>query len=151
LPNSNQARELLLILGGNMAQELDHHVLMEIAAAVGMAPVDLQEWSADLPEHIARNFGDDPYLLAAVFSSLNQRNLGPFTESYCQSVRRWGERPGIMAAVLSLAATMENKQAVGAALKVLNRGMDGEHYAWQYAALADLLDTLERRHQRLEK
>ncbi len=151
LPRSDQPQALLRIIGTNDFPGADHHVLMETAIAAGMAPPELQALAADVPGHVARNFGDDPYLVAAAFCSLNQRSLAAFVRSFCLDFRGKGGRPETIAQVMSLTAAMGDKESLGTALEVLSRGANGEHHAWQYVALAGLLDALERRRQPLDR
>ncbi len=141
----NNQPELAALLA-NMAEDPDPHVRLQLAYTLG-------EWndarSGDALGRLATTGDADRYLLAAVISSVSPGNIGAvlaavrddhsgtprenqLLEQLLQTALGYGDR-GSLIAVLSAISTFENEAPA----------------AWQYAALADTLESLERSGQSL--
>jgi putative membrane-bound dehydrogenase-like protein len=107
-----------------------------------------------LPASLARMlYGsvDDPYVTAAVFSSLGKHNLAEFAEQTVQ----WGRNDGLLSErmrdLLATAAGIDNGSALPNVLEVVTIPNAGAFKRWQFAAVTGALTSLERQGKRWEK
>jgi putative membrane-bound dehydrogenase-like protein len=93
---------------------------------------------------------DDPYLLAAVASSVNKKNLDRVLLGVLRSGRGAAPPAPVISRLLLLATAMGQKQAMATLLAaVAAPDKEGMYAPWQYAALAGLLDSLDQRNTSL--
>lgn len=112
----------------------DPHVQMQLAYTLGAWKPGLAGrslwWLADCHR-------DDPYLLAAVFSSINEANIGDVLILLA---------PGCQPpdGLVRLAAALGNADIVGDLLRRVCTG-EKKSFSWQSVALAEVLDALRAR------
>jgi putative membrane-bound dehydrogenase-like protein len=125
--------------------EDDPHVRLQLACTLG-------EW--DDPRagqglaELALTYPNDRYLLAAVLSSVNRRNLAPMLVAVLRGKHRAvGEQPpaALVENLLRLATALGDRGATVSLLEAVAAPENGRHAAWQFAALAGLLDALAQR------
>ena len=92
---------------------------------------------------------DDVYLKAAALSSVRADNLPAILRSAARAVAAKPAPEHIVRDLLGLAVAFGDKQSLALWLKEVAAPREGRYAAWQLAALAGLLDTLERRGQTL--
>src|SRR5207244_5699228 len=101
--------------------------------------------AAELLGKMAVAAADDPYLLAAVMSSVNRDNLDAVTKA----VMSGGKAPPRLIGVL-LSVVVGYGRSGAALLDLFAKPEAGRFAPWQLAAVADLLDSLEQRGQTLD-
>jgi putative heme-binding domain-containing protein len=121
----------------------DAQVRLQLAFSLG-------EWrdarAARALAALARKHGDDPYLAAAVLSSLNGDNVGEVVNE----VLAGAAPPEAFARqLLGVAVAVGERTALPKVLARICAPREGAYDAWQFAALAGLLDALQRRKQAL--
>src|SRR5262249_7610786 len=97
----------------------DHpQVRLQLAYTVGEMPTS-RRWTEALA-WLATKFGDDPCLLAAVFSSLSDKSFAYFTRVVSQDNGfAWRNKEKLLRPVLKLAIAWRNHEALGIALREL--------------------------------
>lgn len=91
---------------------------------------------------------DDLYFTAAVLSSVTDANLSPMLRSLMGTGK--APPPNLLEKLLDVALASSNADATATLLGAVTRSEGGTYQTWQLAALAALLDTLERRESSLE-
>ncbi|HKB41809.1 MAG TPA: PVC-type heme-binding CxxCH protein, partial [Gemmataceae bacterium] len=127
-----------------LVSDADPQVRMQLAYTLG-------EW--DDPK-AGRALGElavrdqrDPYLMAAITSSISKKNLDPVLVT----VLRTGEGAsvaGLIERLLNLATAMGHGHATVTLLKALEPAKD-DYADWQFRALGTLLDSLDQRNSSL--
>ncbi len=135
----NDHPELLDILV-ELIHDDDAKVRMQLAYSLG-------EWQGVPVEKalgkLAIRDGNDPYMAAAIISSVNSDNLSGVLRSLMAERANTKNGDGLLGRLLVLAVAFDNSKAVTEALEtVLNHG--GSR-VWQYRTVADLFDALDRR------
>ena len=100
-----------------------------------------------LAEMVPRQ-GQDPYLTAAVLSSLNGQNLASFSESV---FARDQPPEHLMRPLLGTAAGMNDGRDLATILKQVTNHKKGTYAAWQLAAFSGVLESLESRGKSFSK
>ncbi len=93
----------------------------------------------------------DAYLKAAVLSSVRADNLPVILRSVAGAGAAKPALEHIVRDLLGLAVAFGDKQSLALGLKEVTTPHEGHYGAWQLAALAGLLDALERRGQTLDQ
>lgn len=93
---------------------------------------------------LVRLNSDDPWLTAAVLSSLNQRNLHEFAARMSQAFGTDGPPPAVMRGVLATAAGIDSGVSLRKLLEAIIPANAAAFRPWQLAAVAGALDSLER-------
>jgi putative membrane-bound dehydrogenase-like protein len=93
---------------------------------------------------LASENADDPYLVAAVLSSVGSANVAGVA---AEVLKRKSPPVAVVQKLLALAAALGDKEATATALAQVTTADGGRFTAWQFAALAGILDALERRKQ----
>ncbi|HLJ92515.1 MAG TPA: PVC-type heme-binding CxxCH protein [Gemmataceae bacterium] len=131
-----------------LLKDADPHVRMQLAYTLG-------EW--DNPQagavlgQLAREVADDRYLSAAVLSSVNKKNLGPLLRTVFTGGQS-GSPPALLTEnLLRLASVLGDSATFAMMLQKVSSPENGRHAAWQFAALAGLLDALGQRNSSLVK
>lgn len=98
--------------------------------------------------NIALGDPDDPYMLAAVFSSVNKDNFGGFAQ---QVMGVASKKPGnaLMGKLVQLGVALGEEQGMAALLAAIARPARDGFAPGQYAALGAFLDALDQRGQTL--
>ncbi|HEY1378654.1 MAG TPA: PVC-type heme-binding CxxCH protein [Gemmataceae bacterium] len=121
-----------------LVNDADAQVRLQLALALGDRH-DPRAGTA-LAELAARAVGD-PYLTAAVLSSVNKDNLRGVT----LAIVKHGRDAALIAELLRQADAFGDARTTADLLAEVTRPADGRYAAWQFAALAGLLDGLDRR------
>jgi len=132
----SELREALL----KRVDDTDAKVRMQLAYSLG-------EWSgkavATALGRLAFADGADPFMAAAIISSVNTENLEGVLFSLLNERNKNGRGGELLGPLLDLAVAYNNREATIRALGgVLTKGTDLE---WQYGAVANLLDAIDRR------
>lgn len=94
---------------------------------------------------IAIKHRDNPYLTAAVLSSVTPQNLAGVTKRVL-AVTTPAEPPAeLLEQLVGLASAYDDDVTLAAALQRIGQPHEGKYAAWQLTALAGLLDALDRR------
>ncbi|MEX2285786.1 MAG: PVC-type heme-binding CxxCH protein, partial [Planctomycetaceae bacterium] len=126
-----------------LLDDRDPHVRLQLACSLG-------EWSN--PEasralgKLALDHSDDRYIMAAVISSTNAGNVAAVLAAAASTTAPTSsEDNALLARMLSLAAAVGNQDVLQQVFTHIAKPRDGRGPLWQYTALADVLDALERR------
>ncbi len=126
----------------------DPQVQLQLACTLG-------EW--DDPQagqalgQLGLRHGGDPYLLAAVMSSVTKKNLDAVLLTVLAGDRLSPPPAALTENLLRLATALGNTKTLASLLVKVATPGDGEYATWQFAALAGLLDTLDQRNSSLAK
>jgi putative membrane-bound dehydrogenase-like protein len=88
---------------------------------------------------------DEPYLIAAIMSSLTSANLPAVV---MEAVKPDGHRTPsghVLEPLTTMVIAVDDPAAVGPLVRAIATPKDGQYQAWQLAALRTLLDALDRR------
>ncbi|MBI1915191.1 MAG: neutral/alkaline non-lysosomal ceramidase N-terminal domain-containing protein [Planctomycetes bacterium] len=129
------------------AKDADAAVRMQVAYTLGecndvRAPKALAV--------LAARHHDDPYLLSAVFSSVNARNVGAILSAALEETADVTVREKVVRPLLGLTASLGDGKSLPRVIKEISTPRAGRFAAWQMAALADVLDALQSRRQKLD-
>jgi putative membrane-bound dehydrogenase-like protein len=98
---------------------------------------------------LALKHADDPHLVAAVLSSVNKENLA---EVLAVVFAAPTPSASLLRPLLEVAMALGEKQALARVVaRITTADAKGSFAAWQMTALAELLDTMTRRKELLEK
>lgn len=131
-----------------LARDQDHFVRLQLSYSLG-------EWSdrraGETLGQMAVADIDDPYLLAAIISSVGRPQLEGAVNAVLAATKDKQRPAELLQKLLTLATSFENDQALVPLLAALGAAHDGGFAEWQVTALAGLLDTLDRRNSSLVK
>jgi putative membrane-bound dehydrogenase-like protein len=132
----SELREALL----KRVDDTDAKVRMQLAYSLG-------EWSGEAVAtalgRLAFADGGDPFMAAAIISSVNTENLDGVLFSLLDERTKKSRGGELLSPLLDLAVAYDNREATIRALDaVLTKGTDLE---WRYGAVANLLDAIDRR------
>ncbi len=99
---------------------------------------------------LALRHADDPYLLAAVLSSLHRENVGAVLRGVLADARAEPPAP-LMERLLGVAAALGDEKALPEILRDVTTPRQGRFARWQLAGLTGILDALDRRGQSPDK
>src|SRR5205807_2435892 len=93
---------------------------------------------------LALRAADDPYVLAAVLSSVNAGNLPDVVRSVLAG---GGSTPpaGVVQRLLAVGTALGGRDVLPSLLRPVTTPRDGHFAAWQYAALTGVFDALAGR------
>jgi len=100
---------------------------------------------------LAVQVAGDRYLTAAVLSSVNKKNLEQVLLAALKEAGDGAPPAGLVENLLRLADALGDAQATVTLLDAVAKPEKGEYAAWQFAALASLLDSLDQRNSSLER
>jgi len=123
-----------------LADDKDAKVRMQLAYSLG-------DWKGKKVEaalgRLAFSDGSDPYMAAAILSSVNAGNLSGVLASLLAEREKAGRGGDLIGSLLALAVAYDNREAVTASLDAALKS--GGDRAWQYVTVAGLLDALDAR------
>jgi putative membrane-bound dehydrogenase-like protein len=93
----------------------------------------------------------DPYMLAAVLSSVTKDNLEPMLLTVLAESKTKAPPAKLLDSLLRMATAMGNKEATVSLLRAVGTPEKGKYAPWQFSALAGFLDTLDRGNSSLTK
>lgn len=124
-----------------LAHDADAKVRLQVACSLG-------QWQdpriGEALVRLALNDPQDAYINAGVMSSLNKTNIAEALATAI-AARADGEQTDDMTGrLLALAVDLKHHEAIATAVQEVSKNRDGKFAAWQFAAVADLLDALAR-------
>jgi putative membrane-bound dehydrogenase-like protein len=131
-----------------LAEDDDPQVRMQLAYTLG-------EW--DAPEagqvlgQLAVRDVDDPFITAAALSSVNKKNLDRVLLAVLESSKKGAPPAILMENLLRMANALNHDKAMITLLKAVSAPEKDDYAAWQFTALAGLLDSLDQRNTSLVK
>lgn len=118
------------------------HVRLQVASALGaMKTSD----SAAVLARLVRQDAGNPYIVAAVFSSVNQQNLSEFSKALLSESAGKELPPSLVVPLVSTAMGVGDLGPVKSALQAVLPRDQQPPTVWQWNALAQLMDTLAKR------
>ena len=121
-----------------LAGDSDAQVRLQVAYTLGM-------WNSEKGGEplamLVKSHGADPFLLAAVVSSLHKGNFRAFVER--PEVADLLETP-LLSQMIATAVGLGDEPVMNALLERITAGDGGKYRAWQFAALETVLDALAR-------
>jgi putative heme-binding domain-containing protein len=130
----------------------DSKVLLQTAYALGERRLGDGNITGELLGCLILDGPDDPYLQAAILSSLNKSSIGPFLVRIFGGTDKKPRQPGMLAAVaLSQAGHLADMHTLREIVESLYIHQGENFKAWQFAALAELADSLEKEGETIEK
>jgi putative membrane-bound dehydrogenase-like protein len=130
----------------HLVDDTDPHVRMQLACTLGEWP---DARSGNALGQLALRDADDPYLSSAVMSSINKKNLDTLLLAVLSGGDTQAPPASLTGNLLRLATTLGTEKTLSTLLDRVARPEQGTFAAWQFAALAGLLDTLDQRNQTL--
>jgi putative membrane-bound dehydrogenase-like protein len=127
--------------------DADAHVRLQLAYSLGQW--DDVEAGRALGQLALRDSGD-PYLMAAMMSSVNKKNLEPVLLAVLEGGRKSAPAPAVVESLLRLANALGNRKALTTLLNTVAQPENGKYAAWQFAALAGTLDALDQSNSSLK-
>jgi putative membrane-bound dehydrogenase-like protein len=131
-----------------LANDPDPHVQLQLAFT-------LSEWDDTVAGRtlgeLALRHAADPYLSAAVMSSINRKNLTPVFLAVLGGARTAAPPAALTTTLFRMADAFGNTRVTVTLLEAIGKPAKGGYAAWQFAALAGLLDALDRRNSSLDK
>jgi putative membrane-bound dehydrogenase-like protein len=100
---------------------------------------------------LALKDGGDPYMLAAVLSSVTKDNLEPVLLTVLAEGKAKAPPAKLLDSLLRMATAMGNKEVTVSLLRAVGTPENGKYAPWQFSALAGFLDTLDRGNNSLTK
>ncbi len=138
LPNSPELGRALLAL----IDDGDPQVQLQLAYSLG-------QWNDRSAGRalatLAIKHQDDPYLLAAVLSSVNQSNIGTVLTDVLAGRQGADTSHRATERLLGLAAALAQRDVLSDVLTAITPDDQGQFASWQMASLAEVLDGLDRR------
>ena len=123
-----------------LVEDEDGKVRIQLAYSLG-------EWQGKKAEtalgRLAFTDGSDPYMAAAIVSSVNEENLNGVLTSLLAEREKAKKGGELLGPLLALAVAFENREAMTVALEAALK--KGEDPVWKYVTVSGLLDALDRR------
>src|SRR5262249_23300495 len=93
--------------------------------------------------------GDDRFIRAALFSSVNAKNITQVLTGVLGYVGQAEPNPAVIGAALDMAAAFGNDQTLADIVESITVKKGGRAAPWKFIAVSRLLDSLERRKESL--
>lgn len=131
-----------------LGDDADPQVQLQLACSLGEAtdPRASRELARLLVKHQA-----DAYLFAATVSSVQKQNVNEIVRQVLELSP--ADQPTVKAidVLASMAASLQEREAVGRLLTVIASPRDDKLAPWQFAAMAAMLDAIDRRQTKLDQ
>lgn len=125
-----------------LATDESQHVRLHVASALGsMRDRD----AAAVLARIARHDAGNPYMVAAVFSSVHQHNLSAFSNALLADLAGKELPPSLVVPLVSTAMGVGDLGPVKSALQAVLPRDQQPPTVWQWNAMAQLMDALAKR------
>ena len=147
LAERSVARDLLLDSILQAAEDQDPQVRLQVACSLGT--FSGEKIGATLAK-MALKDAVDPYLVAAVFSSVSRDHLRTFTQTLFHELAGGQPPPALMAPFLATAVGYADDEAIKLALRGVAGTTDQRPETWQLNAIADLIESLGQRSEQKE-
>lgn len=123
-----------------LAGDPDQQVRLQLACSLG--EIELPQ-AAEALGALATDARSDSILIAAVISSLNQRNLSAVARGVTKSARQNTPPPELLSGLLKTATALKQNDAVATIVMALTTPSNGAYQPWQLQTLANLLDAVD--------
>ena len=140
---AGQGTDLLALL-----KDPDAQVRLQLAFTLGMWR-DPRAGAA--LASLLRTYADDPYLTAAALSSMSPSNVAAVLGEFFQDQQDKEPARRVVGPLLAMAVALGDQKDLARILVRVTAPAEGRYAQWQMAALAGLLDALDRRGQALER
>jgi putative membrane-bound dehydrogenase-like protein len=100
---------------------------------------------------LMRTYADDPYLTAAALSSVGTHNIAAVLGEFFQGRQDSEPSRRVAGSLLAMAVALGDQKDLSRTLVRVTAPAEGRYASWQMAALAGLLDALDRRGQALDR
>jgi putative membrane-bound dehydrogenase-like protein len=131
-----------------LGDDADPFVRLQLAYTLGAWP---DRRAAELLAKLARRSLDNPYLSAAVLSSLNASNLATVAATVIDPANKADPSPRLVRDLLATAAGVDGGKALPGLLAAVVKPNAGRYRPWQLAAVAGALDSLQRQGKAWDK
>jgi putative membrane-bound dehydrogenase-like protein len=132
-----------------LADDTDPQVQMQLAYTLGECN---DPRAGQALGKLALKTADDPFLLAAVISSVNKTNLPTMMATVLTPGQKSGPSPILTADLLRMALALHEQSGLTGLLMELGRPQGNGKYAlWQFGAMAGLLDALDHANSSLTR
>jgi putative membrane-bound dehydrogenase-like protein len=91
----------------------------------------------------------DRYLLAAVMSSVTEKNLDVVLETVLKDSKHTAPSPALIESLVRMSAAVQDRATLIGLMRIIAAPRDGKYAPWQFTAVAALLDTLDQRNTSL--
>jgi putative membrane-bound dehydrogenase-like protein len=136
------------LLSDVLVHDADAQVRLQVAYTLG-------QWrdprAGKALGRLALKDGHDPYMLAAVLSSVTKDNLEPMLLTVLAESKAKAPPANLLDSLLRMASAQGNQKATGSLLRAISTPKGGKFASWQFSALAGFLDTLDRDNSSLAK
>jgi putative membrane-bound dehydrogenase-like protein len=95
--------------------------------------------------------GGDRFMVAAIMSSVHKGNIDGLLAEFLKDAGPGDATRRHLDSLLALAAGLQSDSALATLLEEITQPLEGRHAAWQFAALANLLDALGRQERPLAR
>ncbi len=123
-----------------LVEDDDGKVRMQLAYSLGESQDEKAETALG---RLAFTDGTDPYMAAAIVSSVNEENLNGVLASLLAEREKAKKGGELLGPILALAVAFENREAMIVALEAALK--EGQDPVWKYVTVSGLLDALDRR------
>jgi putative heme-binding domain-containing protein len=130
------------------ADDPDAQVRLQVAYSLGQAK---GPHVGRALARLALKDGADPYVLAAVLSSVQAHNLEPMLLAVVKESKTQAPPAQLLDTLFRMAIAQGNTRVTVALLRAITATDQGKTAPWQYAALAGFLEALDRTGSSLEK
>jgi putative membrane-bound dehydrogenase-like protein len=131
-----------------LVEGADSQVRLQLANSLG-------EWNdpraGQALGRLALKDGSDPYLLAAVMSSVNEKNLDQVIPTLGSKNKDLAVPKALTENLLRMAIALGRRRSLATLLNEISQVEDGKHASWQFASLAGVLDALDLLNSSLPK
>jgi putative membrane-bound dehydrogenase-like protein len=122
---------------GTLRSDPDPRVRLQVAYTLGLSD---HPTAAETLGRMAIKNADDPYITAAVLSSLTEKNLPGVLATVLKEADESGPPPAFVAQLVRMAAATKNDKAQAELLAAASTPRAGKFARWQFEALAGYFD-----------
>jgi putative heme-binding domain-containing protein len=146
----------ILVKAPKLIDDPDPGVRLQLAFSLGTNSNNPREWkgldfSSMTMAQLFWRHRDDPFLTAAILSSLAKENLPGFAEASLRGGGKDGPPKHLMREILATAAGLEDAAALSQLLHLVTKSEGGAYKPWQLASAAGVLDSFSRKGRSWEK
>jgi putative membrane-bound dehydrogenase-like protein len=131
-----------------LAEDANAQVRLQVAYSLGAWP---DERAGQALAKLALRYPDDPYLTAAVLSSVNRKNVAGVLSGVLESGSQKPPLEQLAQQLVALAAEIGDENNLSETLGIITRRRAANIERWQMAALAGLLEALGHKGKSLDQ
>ena len=144
----SEHREVNIAILEHLPNDADAKVRLQLACSLG--EFDEPHVGRCLAE-LAIAGADDPFITAAVMSSINQRNIADAVDAALSARKETRISHDLLTLLFAQAAAVGDRETIAAVFDRLLASRDDRYEAWQLDGLATTLDSLSRRRWSLDE